>query len=79
MKGATARQMSPIVVSGGVIPFMTNNNILKGGVVNPISKVRRNIIPNHTGSKRRAWTIGINMGIVVALIVNNLTHCHILN
>lgn len=67
-KGAAARQISAIVVSVGTMPFITNKSIPNGGVVSPISKVRRNIIPNHTGSIPTAITIGINMGIVIIII-----------
>lgn len=48
-KGKAALQISPILASG-VDPFITNNNIPKGGVDNAISRLSSMSIANQIGS-----------------------------
>ena len=59
--------MSPVVVSGGATPFITNKHKPKGGVTKLVSTTTSNNNPNHSGSKPRASTIGIYKGIIIII------------
>ena len=67
-KGNAARYISPIVVSGGATLFITKRLSPKGGVVVPISMLRRNNTANHTGENPKVIMMGTNIGMVIIMI-----------
>ena len=67
-KGAAAKQISPSVVPSGADPFITNNNIPKGGVDMAISRLRSMRRANQMGSKPRLLMRGRKIGMVTIII-----------
>jgi len=60
--------MSPMVVSGGATPFITNRQRPKGGDFIPISRLMRTNSPNHIKLNPNTSTMGKNMGKVIIIM-----------
>ena len=73
-KGNAERYMSSIAVPGGATPFITNRLRPNGGVVVAISELRRKSTANQTGSNPKAYTTGINKGMVISIMETTVTN-----
>ena len=60
--------MSPIVVSFGATPFITNKDIPKGGVIIASSMLSRTIVANQTSLNPKVRIKGTNIGRVIIIM-----------